>query len=126
MHFGVPNSKQPLAEALDLALAATSQAQRDALAQRWLPLPQWSASAQLALSQAEKRVLQQPLKIGFAPNAAPLSFADEDGRPSGLASEQAVMGIPVDSHYLGPDWVYSQPFISVPNVIVSRHDSPVR
>ncbi len=37
---------------------------------------------------------------------------------------QAVMGIPVDSHYLGPDWVYSQPFISVPNVIVSRHDSP--
>jgi two-component system sensor histidine kinase EvgS len=55
LHFGIPNSKQPLAEALDLALAATSQAQRDALAQRWLPPPQWSASAQLALSQAEKR-----------------------------------------------------------------------
>ena len=86
LHFGVPNSKQPLAEALDLALAATSQAQRDALVQRWLPPPQWSASAQLALSQAEKRVLEQPLKIGFAPNAAPLSFADQDGNPSGLAS----------------------------------------
>ncbi len=57
LHFGIPNSKQPLAEALDLALAATSQAQRDALVQRWLPLPQWSASARLALSQAEKRVL---------------------------------------------------------------------
>ena len=108
---------------------------------------------QLALSQAEKRVLEQPLKIGFAPNAAPLSFTGEDGRPSGLASEyqrlmqaganlqvedshdwyevrekarrgelQAVMGIPVDSRYLGPDWVFSQPFISVPNVIVVRSD----
>lgn len=156
LHFGVPNSKQPLSEALDLALAATSQAQRDALAQRWLPPPKWSASAQLALSQAEKRVLQQPLKIGFAPNAAPLSFADEDGKPSGLANEylqrlmqaganlqvesshdwyevrekarsgqlQAVMGIPADSRYLGPEWVFSQPFITVPNVIVTRHDSP--
>lgn len=156
LHFGIPNSKQPLAEALDLALAATSQAQRDALAHRWLPPPRWSASAQLALSQAEKRVLEQPLKIGFAPNAAPLSFADRDGQPSGLASEylrrllqaganlqpenshdwyevrekarrgelQAVMGIPADSRYLGPDWVFSQPFISVPNVIVSRVDSP--
>ncbi|TGQ59201.1 histidine kinase, partial [Mesorhizobium sp. M1C.F.Ca.ET.212.01.1.1] len=51
LHFGIPNSKQPLAEALDLALAATSQAQRDALAQRWLSPPHWSASAQLALSQ---------------------------------------------------------------------------
>ena len=154
LHFGIPNSKQPLAEALDLALAATSQAQRDALAQRWLSPPHWSASAQLALSQAEKRVLEQPLMIGFAPNAAPLSFTGEDGRPSGLASEylqrlmqaganlkvenshdwyevrekarrgelQAVMGIPVDSRYLGPDWVFSQPFISVPNVIVVRSD----
>lgn len=154
LHFGIPNSKQPLAEALDLALAATSQAQRDALAQRWLPPPYWSASAQLALSQAEKRVLEQPLMIGFAPNAAPLSFTGEDGRPSGLAGEylqrlmqaganlkvqnshdwyevrekarrgelQAVMGIPVDSRYLGPDWVFSQPFISVPNVIVVRSD----
>ena len=154
LHFGIPNSKQPLAEALDLALAATSQAQRDALAQRWLPPPHWSASAQLALSQAEKRVLEQPLMIGFAPNAAPLSFTGEDGRPSGLAGEylqrlmqaganlkvqnshdwyevrekarrgelQAVMGIPVDSRYLGPDWVFSQPFISAPNVIVGRSD----
>lgn len=154
LHFGIPNSKQPLAEALDLALAATSQAQRDALAQRWLSPPHWSASAQLALSQAEKRVLEQPLMIGFAPNAAPLSFTGEDGRPSGLTSEylqrlmqaganlkvenshdwyevrekarrgelQAVMGIPVDSRYLGPDWVFSQPFISVPNVIVVRSD----
>lgn len=156
LHFGVPTSKQPLAEALDLALAATSQAQRDALARRWLPPPQWSASAQMALSQAEKRVLEQPLKIGFAPNAAPLSFTGEGGAPSGLASEhlhrlvqagahlqpesshdwyevrekarrgelQAVMGIPADSRYLGPEWVFSQPFISVPNVIVSRADSP--
>ncbi|HEL3180502.1 TPA: transporter substrate-binding domain-containing protein, partial [Stenotrophomonas maltophilia] len=156
LHFGVPTSKQPLAEALDLALAATSQAQRDALARRWLPPPQWSASAQMALSQAEKRVLEQPLKIGFAPNAAPLSFTGEGGAPSGLASEylhrlvqagahlqpesshdwyevrekarrgelQSVMGIPADSRYLGPEWVFSQPFISVPNVIVSRADSP--
>ncbi|WP_312252652.1 transporter substrate-binding domain-containing protein [Stenotrophomonas sp.] len=157
LHFGVPNGKQPLAEALDLALAASSASQQEALVQRWLPPLQWSASAQLALSQAEKRVLQEPLKIGFPPNAAPLSFADAGGQPTGLAAEylrllvkaganlqiepshdwfevrakakrgdvQAVMGIPLDSQYLGPDWVFSQPFISVPNVIVTAQGSPV-
>jgi len=36
----------------------------------------------------------------------------------------AVMGIPNDSAYLGPDWVFSQPFITVPNVIVVGSDSP--
>ena len=157
LHFGVTNSKQPLAEALDTALAASSPSQQDALMQRWLPPLQWSASAQLALSQAEKRVLQEPLKIGFPPNAPPLSFADAHEQPTGLAAEylrllvqaganlqvepshdwfdvrakakrgdlQAVIGIPVDSQYLGPDWVFSQPFISVPNVIVTAQGSPV-
>ncbi|HAL24131.1 MAG TPA: hypothetical protein DCP40_15630, partial [Stenotrophomonas sp.] len=46
LHFGVPNGKQPLAEALDLALAASSASQQEALVQRWLPPLQWSASAQ--------------------------------------------------------------------------------
>ena len=157
LHFGVSHGAHPLAEALDVALAGTSPSQRDALMQHWLPPLKWSTSAQLALSQAEKRVLQEPLKIGFPPNAAPLSFAGEDGQPDGLASGylqllqqagatlqidpshdwfdvrekakrgelQAVIGIPLDSRYLGPGWVFSQPFISVPNVIVTPQRSPV-
>ncbi len=157
LHFGVPNSRQPLAEALDVALAASSQAQRDALAKHWLPSLQWSASARLALSQTEKQVLQEALTVGFAPNAAPLSFTGPDGRPSGLASDylqrlreagatlriepshdwfevrekarrgelQAIIGIPLDSRYLGPNWIFSQPFISVPNVIITAQGSPV-
>lgn len=157
LHFGVAHGSERLAEALDVALAGTTPSQRDALLQHWLPPLQWSATAQLALSQAEKQVLQEPLTIGFAPNAAPLSFAGPDGEPSGLASDylqrlqkagatlriepshdwfdvrekarhgelQAVIGIPLDSRYLGPDWVFSQPFISVPNVIVTAQHSPV-
>src|SRR5690606_23503152 len=35
----------------------------------------------------------------------------------------AVMGVPADSTYLGDDWVFSQPFIVVPNVIVTGPQS---
>ncbi|WP_079224775.1 ATP-binding protein [Stenotrophomonas maltophilia] len=156
LHFAVPAVKQPLADALDVALAGTSQAQRDAFARHWLPTPQWSASAQLALSQAEKLVLQQRVKIAYPPNAPPLSFADQYRQPGGLAGQflqrlqaagatldiedshdwydarekarrgelNAVMGIPNDSHYLGPDWIFSQPYLTVPNVIVSAINGP--
>jgi len=95
------------------------------------------------------------LRVGFPPNAPPLSFADARGQPSGLARDylqlldqagvtlvpetshdwydlrekmrggriDAVMAVPDDSRYLGKDWVFSQPFISVPNVIVTRRGS---
>lgn len=156
LHFGVTNASQPLAEALDGALARLTSAEREAIADRWLQPLQWSRRSQLILGNAEKRVLAQPLRLGFAPQAAPLAFIDADGQPSGVAGDylrqlnlagahltrvpahdwfevreqlrkgevDAIMGIPNDSTYLGPGWVFSQPFITVPNVIVVGSQSP--
>lgn len=151
LHFGVPPAKGLLVDALDHALASQPAGTGQAQAARWLPPPVWSSPARRALQQAEQRVLATPLRIGFAPNAAPLSFVDTADQPAGLASEylqqlrhagaslnvqgshdwfdlrekmrrgavDAVMGVPADSAYLGAGWVFSQPFIRVPNVIVT-------
>ena len=151
LHFGVPPSRPQLVEALDQAMSQQPASVRAGIAARWLRVPVWSAPARQALDQVERRALSTPLRTGFAPNAAPLSFTDADGRPSGLASDylqrlrqvgatltpepshdwfdlrekmrrgriDAVMGVPNDSRYLGEGWVFSQPFISVPNVIVT-------
>ncbi|MNK07920.1 Virulence sensor protein BvgS precursor [compost metagenome] len=156
LHFGVANARQPLAEALDGALARMTSAEREAIAARWLHPLQWSQQSRLILGNAERRVLSTPLRLGFSPSSAPLAFIDNAGQPSGVAGEylrqlrtvgaqlvsvpahdwfelrqqirkgevDAVMGIANDSAYLGPDWVFSQPFITVPNVIVVGADSP--
>jgi len=155
LHFGVPNARQPLAEALDSAMSTVTQAQREALYKRWLPPLHWSAQSRLILSDAERRILATPLRMGFAPSGSPLSFIDASGEPSGVAGDylrqlrmvgaqlnrvpahdwfevreqmrrgdvDVVMGMPNDAHYLGDDWVFSQPFISVPNVIVTPNNS---
>lgn len=151
LHFGVPTDRAPLQEALDQALAALPTAQRAAISARWLRVPVWSNPAQQALDAAERRVLALPLRIGYPPNAAPLSFIGSDQQPSGLAGEyltrlrdagatlqptashdwyelrgalrsgalDAAIAVPGDSTWLGDGWVFSQPFIEVPNVIVT-------
>ncbi|HAU81607.1 MAG TPA: histidine kinase [Stenotrophomonas sp.] len=155
LHFGVPNAKQPLAEALDMGLAALAERERERLERRWLPTPRWSVQSQVILGNAERRVLETPLRLAFAPNAAPLAFIDSADRPSGVSAEylrllrtvgaqltrvpahdwfdvreqlrrgevDAIMGIPNDSNYLGDGWVFSQPFITVPNVVVTASGS---
>ncbi|MEN5392951.1 transporter substrate-binding domain-containing protein [Stenotrophomonas sp. TWI377] len=155
LHFGVPNGKQPLAEALDMGLAALAESERERLERRWLPTPRWSVQSQVILGNAERRVLETPLRLAFAPNAAPLAFIDSADRPSGVSAEylrllrtvgaqltrvpahdwfdvreqlrrgevDAIMGIPNDSNYLGDGWVFSQPFITVPNVVVTASGS---
>ncbi len=155
LHFGVPNAKQPLAEALDMGLAALAETERERLERRWLPTPRWSVQSQVILGNAERRVLATPLRLAFAPNAAPLAFIDSADRPSGVSAEylrllrtvgaqltrvpahdwfdvreqlrrgevDAIMGIPNDSNYLGDGWVFSQPFITVPNVVVTASGS---
>ncbi|MGE8250175.1 MAG: transporter substrate-binding domain-containing protein, partial [Stenotrophomonas bentonitica] len=87
LHFGVPNAKQPLAEALDMGLAALNEAERERLERRWLPTPRWSVQSQVILGNAERRVLATPLRLAFAPNAAPLAFIDSADRPSGVSAE---------------------------------------
>ncbi|MEN5220146.1 transporter substrate-binding domain-containing protein [Stenotrophomonas sp. TWI602] len=155
LHFGVPNAKQPLAEALDMGLAALAESERERLERRWLPTPRWSVQSQVILGNAERRVLETPLRLAFAPNAAPLAFIDSADRPSGVSAEylrllrtvgaqltrvpahdwfdvreqlrrgevDAIMGIPNDSNYLGDGWVFSQPFITVPDVVVTASGS---
>lgn len=155
LHFGVPNAKQPLAEALDMGLATLAEPERERLERRWLPTPRWSVQSQVILGNAERRVLATPLRLAFAPNAAPLAFIDSADRPSGVSAEylrllrtvgaqltrvpahdwfdvreqlrrgevDAIMGIPNDSNYLGDGWVFSQPFITVPNVVVTASGS---
>lgn len=155
LHFGVPNARQPLAEALDAALTRLPASQREAIEKRWLTPLQWSAQSRLVLGEAERGVLATPLRMGFAPHAAPLSFIDASGEPAGVAGDylrqlrmvgaqlnrvpahdwfevrdqmrrgtvDVVMGMPNDAHYLGDDWVFSQPFISVPNVVVTPNNS---
>ena len=151
LHFGVTARAAPLQEALDEALAALPVQERAAISSRWLRVPLWSDPARRLLAGAERRVLAQPLRIGYPPNAAPLSSIGADGQPSGLAGEylqrlravgatlrpvashdwyelrgelragriDAAIGVPSDSTWLGTGWVFSQPFIRVPNVIVS-------
>jgi two-component system sensor histidine kinase EvgS len=152
LHFAVPNAKQPLAQALDAALDEMSDAQQRALQERWLPPLRWKAERDIGMTTAERTVLNQPLRVGFAPNWAPISFLDEDGEPDGLAGEylrqlralganlqmvpvkdwqdvrdkmaagdvDIVMGVPAGAPFGGGEWVYSQPFLTVANVIVIR------
>jgi len=151
LRFGVPHDHAALLPVLEQGLAALPAAQRAGLSKRWLRTPVWSGPAQQVLAEAERRVLATPLRLGFPPNAAPLSYTGADGAPSGLASGylaqlrqagatlqaesshdwydlrekmrlgqlDAVMAVPVDSAWLGDGWVFSQPFITVPNVIVT-------
>jgi two-component system, NarL family, sensor histidine kinase EvgS len=155
LHFGVPNAKQALAEAMDLALATISAQERRRLEARWLPPLRWASRSELTVSAAESRVLAQPLRTGFAPHWAPISFLDDEGHPSGLAAEylrrlraaganlqllkvqdwqeirrkmhsgdlDVVVGVPSDTLMPGDDWVFSQPFLTVTNVIVTQEAS---
>jgi len=73
LHFGVPNAKQPLAEALDMGLAALAETERERLERRWLPTPRWSVQSQVILGNAERRVLATPLRLAFAPTGPAVS-----------------------------------------------------
>lgn len=151
LRFGVAAGRTPLRDALDEALSALPARQRAALSARWLRVPVWSDPARQALDRGERRALATPLRLGFPPDAPPLSFVDEAGRPAGLAGDylqrlreagatlaiipshdgydlrekmrtgriDAAIAVANDAVTLGPGWVFSQPFISVPNVIVT-------
>ncbi|HEV7272161.1 ATP-binding protein [Pseudoxanthomonas sp.] len=87
LHFAVPNAKQPLAEALDAALAAADPAAVAATQARWLPALGWRNQGGPAFSTEERAALAQPLRLGFAQAWAPISFVDEEGQPSGVAGD---------------------------------------
>ncbi len=157
LHLAVPNSKQLLAEALNVALHSLSDAERKAYDDRWLVQLSWNERGEFALSAGEASALRQPLRVGWPNGFAPISFADGSGRPSGLASEylrklrvigaqfrpvepaswhtvqeqvaagsvDMAMAIPRDSKWLGDDWLFSQPFVTVSNVIAAGRGSNI-
>ncbi|MET0891665.1 MAG: transporter substrate-binding domain-containing protein [Stenotrophomonas maltophilia] len=154
LHFAVPNAKQPLAEALDQAMAQLPDSKQRAVRTRWLLPLDWGRQGRPLLSARETAALAQPMRMGFAPNAAPISFLDAAGSPSGVAEDylqrfralgatlnmvpvtdwrdirdkmrdgqlDAVMGVPDDSVAAGQGWLFSRPFLTVANVIVTRRD----
>lgn len=89
LHFAVPNDRAPLAGALSRALATMPKAQKEEIDRRWLGAPPQGSSAGASLSPADKAwLLGLPrLKLGFAPAGAPVAFADESGRPSGIVGD---------------------------------------
>ncbi|WP_342316382.1 transporter substrate-binding domain-containing protein [Lysobacter sp. FW306-1B-D06B] len=149
LHFAVPNSNAPLAEALDVAMSSIPEAQTRARRARWLPPLEWESGA-VALSEQEQAAFARPLRVGVASNWSPIAFLDERNRPSGLAVEYVrrlqglgaqvqlqtyswnevpqraasgeldmIVGVSDDVPWL-PGWVLSKPFLTVANVIVMR------
>lgn len=155
LHFAVPNSKQPLAQALDAAMLAQPPAELQALRTKWLPEVNWGRRTSSLLNASENAALSQPLRLGMAPDAAPISFVDSGGAPDGLAEEylrrfralgatlnmvpvkdwaeirekmrrgelDAVIGVPDDAVVDQHDWMYSRPFLTIANVIVTKTDA---
>lgn len=155
LHYGVPNSKEPLAGAIDAAMAAMPDAQSQPIRQRWLPVLPWTAGEQPSLTPSEAATLEHTLRLGFLSNFPPLSFMDAKGEPTGLAAEylrrfrdagakfelvvakdlgdikdklhrgdiDAVMGMPLGTPTPGNSWIFSKPFLTVADVIVTHESS---
>ncbi|MEI2260033.1 transporter substrate-binding domain-containing protein [Stenotrophomonas indicatrix] len=87
LHYAVPNQAQPLAIALDAALASLSPDRRSAIERQWLGRLPWAHRGQLGFTADERQVLARPLRAGWVSGHAPLSFLDLHGRPAGLAAE---------------------------------------
>ncbi|MBD7954316.1 transporter substrate-binding domain-containing protein [Stenotrophomonas sp. Sa5BUN4] len=87
LHFGVPNAKQPLVEALDAALAVLPDASLSALRVKWLDPLEWSKAAGLRFSIQEREALARPVRLGVMKSWMPIAFIDGHGEPSGIAGE---------------------------------------
>lgn len=86
LHLAVPNRSQPLAEALDTALAMIPAAERTAIDTKWLQPSNGRIGRSLALTAPERVAMARGIRLALAPDSAPLSFED-NGRPSGIAGE---------------------------------------
>ncbi|MCC7634817.1 ATP-binding protein [Stenotrophomonas rhizophila] len=88
LHFAVPNARQPLAEALGVAMNQVPAARMAQIRTNWLPALQWRQGQQVvSLRMGEQQLQQRTLRVGFAPDWAPISFVDANGQPAGLAGE---------------------------------------
>lgn len=87
LHFAGPNANRPLAEAINSAMQAISPAQREAIELKWLPNLEWMNEQDSIFTAEEKAALAAGFTLGFPPQAAPISYRDERGQPSGLVAD---------------------------------------
>lgn len=94
LHFAVPNRNEPLVGALDKALRAIPAETRKAIRARWLPeqVP-WAPLRYAWMSEADRAWLSAlpPLRLGFAPDRAPVSYVDAEQRRHGISEEYLSM-----------------------------------
>lgn len=87
LHFAGPNANRPLAEAINSAMQAISPAEREAIELKWLPNLEWMNEQDSIFTAEEKAALAAGFTLGFPPQAAPISYRNEHGQPSGLVAE---------------------------------------
>ncbi len=110
LHFAGPNANRPLAEAINSAMQAISPAQREAIELKWLPDLEWVNEQDSIFSAEEKAALEAGFSLGFPPHAAPISYRDDQGQPSGLVADylQRFRELGADFTPLGADYSWRE------------------
>ncbi len=91
LSFAAPKQNRSLIAALDAGLARIPDAQRRSIMAKWLgnhgePLDPPHEASDFDLSPSERAYLKSlpPLKLGYALDWEPLSYADKNGHPAGV------------------------------------------
>jgi len=91
IHFAVPRDRLPLLELLNAGLAQLTPEQYQSIQSRWLSrsVGVGVCDTGLALTPEERRWLSSlpPLRLGFDPTWAPVSYVDANGVPSGITAD---------------------------------------
>lgn len=156
LHLGIRADRPELRQALDLAMTRLPADVLHRLQERWLDQAPASTQAPAAVVDARQRRWLDHLprlRVGYSPDMRPLSFRDEHDRPRGLSmsyldylmqglglvtaaqpvsdtsgdDEDLDLLIPVNSaaeHR--PGWLYTLPFVRIPNVLVTRNEAPAQ
>ena len=95
LHFAVPDDRKPLASAIDKALARITPQQRLAYELKWLgtssaPI-RHEGRVPLTIDEQVWLAGIRPPRLGYPHTWEPVSFADENGRISGIAGEYVHM-----------------------------------
>ena len=87
--FALSRENLRLRRIIDTALAAIPEQERTTILRRWSPGSPFSNSQRVQLSASEQRWLEQhpAVKVGYIGTFAPLAFAGENARFSGLSAQ---------------------------------------
>lgn len=155
LHFAVRADRPELREAINLAMTRLPADALHRLQRRWLETSASTQEPAPVVDATQRRWLDRlpVLRVGYNLDMRPLSFRDEHDRPRGLSMSyldhlmqglglvtvaQPMSGttdddagldvmIPVNSaaeHR--PGWLYTLPFVRIPNVLVTRNEAPAQ